>query len=93
MTDSLITDTSDRDERHLARMLRKKAVIDERIANSPNECGLLLVLSGNGKGKSSSAFGMLARSMGHGMQCGVVQFPATKTCPSMHSKRWPRLAT
>ncbi|MBO1541895.1 cob(I)yrinic acid a,c-diamide adenosyltransferase [Pseudomonas sp. OA65] len=69
-----MTDTSDRDERHLARMLRKKAVIDERIANSPNECGLLLVLTGNGKGKSSSAFGMLARAMGHGMQCGVVQF-------------------
>jgi cob(I)alamin adenosyltransferase len=69
-----MTDTPDRDERHLARMLRKKAVIDERIANSPNECGLLLVLTGNGKGKSSSAFGMLARSLGHGMQCGVVQF-------------------
>ena len=69
-----MTDTPDRDERHLARMLRKKAVIDERIANSPNECGLLLVLTGNGKGKSSSAFGMLARSMGHGMHCGVVQF-------------------
>ena len=69
-----MTDSPDRDERHLARMLRKKAVIDERIANSPNECGLLLVLTGNGKGKSSSAFGMLARSLGHGMQCGVVQF-------------------
>ena len=41
-----MTDTPDRDERHLARMLRKKAVIDERIANSPNECGLLLVLTG-----------------------------------------------
>ena len=36
-------------------------------------CGLLLVLTGNGKGKSSSAFGMLARALGHGMQCGVVQ--------------------
>ncbi|WP_085577723.1 MULTISPECIES: cob(I)yrinic acid a,c-diamide adenosyltransferase [unclassified Pseudomonas] len=69
-----MTDTTERDERHLARMQRKKAVIDERIANSPNECGLLLVLTGNGKGKSSSAFGMLARAMGHGMQCGVVQF-------------------
>jgi len=69
-----MTDTPDRDERHLARMLRKKAVIDERIANSPDECGLVLVLTGNGKGKSSSAFGMLARAMGHGMQCGVVQF-------------------
>jgi len=69
-----MTESPDRDERHLARMLRKKAVIDERIANSPNECGLLLVLTGNGKGKSSSAFGMLARAMGHGMKCGVVQF-------------------
>ena len=67
-------ESPERDERHLARMLRKKAVMDERIASSPNECGLLLVLTGNGKGKSSSAFGMLARAMGHGMQCGVVQF-------------------
>ncbi|NBA97765.1 cob(I)yrinic acid a,c-diamide adenosyltransferase [Pseudomonas sp. R5(2019)] len=69
-----MSESPERDERHLARMLRKKAVIDERIANSPNECGLLLVLTGNGKAKSSSAFGMLARAMGHGMQCGVVQF-------------------
>ena len=69
-----MTDSPERDERHLARMQRKKAVIDERIANSPDECGLVLVLTGNGKGKSSSAFGMLARAMGHGMQCGVVQF-------------------
>lgn len=69
-----MNESPERDERHLARMLRKKAVMDERIANSPNECGLLLVLTGNGKGKSSSAFGMLARAMGHDMQCGVVQF-------------------
>ncbi|MBD8680466.1 cob(I)yrinic acid a,c-diamide adenosyltransferase [Pseudomonas sp. CFBP 13719] len=69
-----MNETTERDARHLARMLRKKAVMDERIANSPNECGLLLVLSGNGKGKSSSAFGMLARAMGHDLQCGVVQF-------------------
>ncbi|CAG8867327.1 Corrinoid adenosyltransferase [Pseudomonas fluorescens] len=69
-----MSESIERDERHLARMQRKKAVIDERIASAPNECGLLLVLTGNGKGKSSSAFGMLARAMGHGMQCGVVQF-------------------
>ena len=69
-----MSEPTERDERHLARMQRKKAVIDERIANSPNECGLLLVLTGNGKGKSSSAFGMLARALGHGMQCAVVQF-------------------
>ena len=69
-----MSESPERDERHLARMLRKKAVMDERISSAPNECGLLLVLTGNGKGKSSSAFGMLARAMGHGMQCGVVQF-------------------
>ena len=69
-----MSDNPELDERHLARMQRKKAIIDERIANSPNQCGLLLVLTGNGKGKSSSAFGMLARALGHDMQCGVVQF-------------------
>lgn len=69
-----MNESLERDERHLARMQRKKAIMDERIASAPNECGLLLVLTGNGKGKSSSAFGMLARAMGHGMQCGVVQF-------------------
>lgn len=69
-----MSESPERDERHLARMVRKKAVMDERISSAPNECGLLLVLTGNGKGKSSSAFGMLARAMGHGMQCGVVQF-------------------
>ena len=69
-----MNESPERDERHLARMQRKKAIMDERIASAPNECGLLLVLTGNGKGKSSSAFGMLARAMGHGLQCGVVQF-------------------
>ncbi len=81
----------ERDERHLARMLRKKAVMDERIASSPNECGLLLVLTGNGKGKSSSAFGMLARAMGHDMQCGVVQFikGRNSTGEEMFFRRFP----
>ena len=69
-----MNESPERDERHLARMQRKKVIMDERIASAPNECGLLLVLTGNGKGKSSSAFGMLARAMGHGLQCGVVQF-------------------
>jgi len=55
-------------------MQRKKAHIDERIAAATVDKGLLVVLTGDGKGKSSSAFGMLARSVGHGMRCGVVQF-------------------
>jgi cob(I)alamin adenosyltransferase len=60
--------------RHAARMARKKALIDAAIAAASDERGLLLVITGNGKGKSSSAFGMVARALGHGMKVGVVQF-------------------
>src|SRR3546814_12804454 len=55
-------------------MERKKALIDEKIAEAQDEYGLLLVHTGNGKGKSSSAFGMVARALGHGIKVGVVQF-------------------
>ena len=65
---------SDRNQRHKKAMQRKKAHVDARIAAADQDKGLLVVLTGNGKGKSSSAFGMLARSVGHGMHCGVVQF-------------------
>lgn len=63
-----------RDERHRLRMQRKKMVVDGKIAAAETERGVLLVLTGNGKGKSSSAFGMVARALGHGMRVGVVQF-------------------
>lgn len=63
-----------RDERHRQRMQRKKAVVDEKIALAQQERGVLLVLTGNGKGKSSSGFGMAARALGHGMRIGIVQF-------------------
>jgi len=65
---------NDINTRHKARMSRKKAVIDASIEKADQEKGLLLVLTGNGKGKSSSAFGMLARSLGYGMKAGVAQF-------------------
>lgn len=65
---------TDRNTRHREAMKRKKAHIDARIAAATEDRGLVVVLTGNGKGKSSSAFGMLARSVGHGMRCGVVQF-------------------
>ena len=56
----------DRETRHRARMERKKKVVDAAIIRADRDQGLLLVLTGNGKGKSSSAFGMLARaSPGH----------------------------
>lgn len=65
---------TDKSERHAARMAKKKALIDANIASADKEKGLLLVLTGNGKGKSSSAFGMVARALGHGMKAGVAQF-------------------
>lgn len=69
-----MTQTPDRDTRHNARMVRKKDVVDEKIAAAQAERGVLLVNTGNGKGKSSAGFGLVARALGHGMQVGVVQF-------------------
>ena len=70
---------SERAARHAERMAKKKEVIDAAIAQADTEKGLLLVLTGNGKGKSSSAFGMVARALGHGMQVGVAQFIKART--------------
>ncbi|MEZ5453865.1 MAG: cob(I)yrinic acid a,c-diamide adenosyltransferase [Thiothrix sp.] len=70
---------NDHNQRHQARMERKKALIDASIARADQEKGLLLVLTGNGKGKSSSAFGMVGRSLGHGMKVGVCQFLKSRT--------------
>ncbi|HLD14062.1 MAG TPA: cob(I)yrinic acid a,c-diamide adenosyltransferase, partial [Burkholderiales bacterium] len=47
-------DEADRNARHAARMQRKKAVVDEKIAQATQDKGLILILTGNGKGKSSS---------------------------------------
>ncbi|MGX9217726.1 cob(I)yrinic acid a,c-diamide adenosyltransferase [Massilia varians] len=67
-------ETAALNERHRQRMERKKAVIDAKIAAADKEIGILIVNTGNGKGKSSSAFGMVTRALGHGMKVGVVQF-------------------
>ncbi|MDH4909020.1 cob(I)yrinic acid a,c-diamide adenosyltransferase [Xanthomonas euvesicatoria] len=67
--------TPEHDEAHYReRAQRKKELVDRRIARAVIDRGVLLVNTGNGKGKSSSGFGMLARSLGHGLHCGVVQF-------------------
>ncbi|WP_278396590.1 cob(I)yrinic acid a,c-diamide adenosyltransferase [Stutzerimonas kunmingensis] len=86
-----MSESSERDDRHKARMQRKKALIDEKIAEAQDECGLLLVHTGNGKGKSSSAFGMVARALGHGIKVGVVQFikGAASTGEEAFFRRFP----
>jgi len=73
------TEDNGRDARHHARMLRKKAVIDEKIAGAQEERGVLLVNTGNGKGKSSAAFGVVARALGHGMKVAVIQFVKSRS--------------
>ena len=74
MNDMTADQTAALNERHRQRMERKKAIIDERIAQADKQIGIIIVNTGNGKGKSSSAFGMVARALGHGMRVGVVQF-------------------
>ena len=55
-------------------MQKKKAYIDERIENANIDKGIVVLLTGNGKGKSSSAFGMICRALGYDRQVGLVKF-------------------
>lgn len=64
----------DKNDSHKKKMQKQKEKVDGNIAKSTIEKGVLLLLTGNGKGKSSSAFGMVLRSMGYGHKVGVVQF-------------------
>ena len=59
---------------HQQRMQKKKAVIDEKIEAATVARGVLVVHTGNGKGKSTAAFGVLVRALGHGQRAAVVQF-------------------
>ncbi len=62
------------DERHKARQQKVKEAVDAKVAAANIEKGVLMVITGNGKGKTTAGFGTVARAVGHGKQAAVVQF-------------------
>ncbi|MET4289560.1 cob(I)alamin adenosyltransferase [Bradyrhizobium sp. LB8.2] len=75
MTPEPDTQTVDEtDARHASKMAKKKVARDKIMATKSGEKGLIIVHTGAGKGKSSSAFGMIVRCVAHGFPCAVVQF-------------------
>lgn len=78
-------------ERHRLRMQRKQDLVGAKIASANQERGVIVVHTGIGKGKSSAAFGMVCRALGHGMKVGVVQFVkgAWATGESVFFSRFP----
>ena len=88
-----MSDENERDARHRRQMARKKAVVDAGIARATERRGVVLVNTGNGKGKSSAAFGLVARALGHGMRVGVVQFikGALSTGEESFFRRFPEV--
>jgi len=67
------TDDAD-SERHRAKMAKRKTVQDAEVAEKTIEKGLLIVHTGQGKGKSTAAFGLALRMLGRGHRVGVVQY-------------------
>jgi cob(I)alamin adenosyltransferase len=80
---------------HKEKMQRIKAARDRLMATKTDTRGLLIVHTGKGKGKSSSAFGMVLRCIGHGMRVGVVQFikGAWRTGEAAALEGFPELVT
>lgn len=66
--------STDKAQRHNERMKRHKQVVDDKIAQADIERGIVIVITGNGKGKTTSALGTLLRSLGHGHHCMLAQF-------------------
>ena len=69
-----MSDSEHKQQKHKAAMQKQKAKVDAHIAAADEERGVALLLTGNGKGKTSSAFGMIMRALGYGQKVGIVQF-------------------
>jgi len=72
--DEAVSGEASLDARHATKMAKKKVARDKIMATKSGEKGLIIVHTGAGKGKSSSAFGMVLRCVAHGFPCAVVQF-------------------
>jgi cob(I)alamin adenosyltransferase len=83
------------DAEHHEKMARIKAARDRMMATKTDTRGLVIVHTGKGKGKSSAAWGMVMRCLGHGMKVGIVQFikGAWETGEAQFLKRFPDLVT
>ena len=69
-----MTDKEQKQRSHKKKMQKLKSSVDASIAAADAERGVSILLTGNGKGKSSSAFGMVIRTLGYSLRAGVVQF-------------------
>lgn len=66
--------SEDKESRHKKRMQQRKEIVDAGVSRAQEDKGVFIVLSGDGKGKSSSGFGTVLRALGHGYKVAVVQF-------------------
>jgi len=89
------TDEEELNRRHAEKAAKRKAVRQRILATKTEERGLIIVHTGTGKGKSTAAFGMVVRALGHGMRIGIVQFVkgAWETGEREVLKRFPELVT
>jgi cob(I)alamin adenosyltransferase len=80
---------------HRAKMARIKAAKDRLYAGKTKEKGLIIVHTGTGKGKSTAAWGLAMRCLGHGLKLGVVQFVKGRSVPGERKflERFPELVT
>lgn len=67
-------DTQNEQQLHKEKMQKQKEKVDAHIAAATTERGVAILMTGNGKGKTSSAFGMVFRALGYGQKVGIVQF-------------------